>query len=223
MEFFNFNKPSISDLSFHKESWELYDNFDTNISWFTEERDAARLQLFNEPYTWPFDLGEEAAARTFFENQSIGMGGALIQMNVEEISGLESLVGIFKYRSPVPDHMRMFYIAVIWIPFKEFCFQINFESLETDPTGAREAAVSLIEIPTPVESDEEPELITGDELFARMGQSQIVLSQSDDPKYDAGFPEHPLTKVRSYIQHLRDNLVINKDLLKQKRHRLNND
>ncbi len=220
MNIFNFYKPKISDVLFHKDNWECSDNFENDQSWYTDMRDAARIRLFGSPAPWDFDLRNEKAARAFFEAQSQSLGGALVDIAVELIAGVECLVGVFKYKSPVPDHLGMYYVGIVWMPFEKFAFQVNFESLEQGTTGAREAMVAMLVKPEPPKPDQEPVMLASmDEFFARLRQAAIRVLPSDDKKYDEMLPNHPLSKVRALLEYFRQNVKLDKKLVKQKAYR----
>ncbi|MFZ6778712.1 hypothetical protein ACO0LD_17960 [Undibacterium sp. Ji83W] len=217
MRFFNFYTPKISDIQFHKDNWELHEGFENDKAWYTEKRDPARIRFFDRQPDWPFDLRDEKAARDFFEAQSRSLNGVLIEIAVENIAGTECLVGVFKYKSPVPNDLGMYYVGIVWMPFEKFLFQINFESMEKGTTGMREAAVAMIVNPAPVKSDEEPVMLNSmEELFANLRKKPVQAVPSDDKKYDEMFAEHPLSKVRALLDHFRNNVKIDKQLLKQK-------
>ncbi|MCH8619592.1 hypothetical protein [Undibacterium sp. TS12] len=124
----------MADVHFHEDGWECCDNAQNNQSWYTETRDPVRIQLFGPPASWSFDLRDEKAAHAFFYAQSQSFGGALLDIAVETIAGVECLVGVFKYKSPIPDHSGMYYVGIVWLPFEKFLFQVNFESLEQGTT-----------------------------------------------------------------------------------------
>ncbi len=220
MKFFRSYTPQLSDVRFHESGWELHENTVDNHAWYTEKRDAARLQLFRHPPEWPFDLRDTNAARTFFEHQANSFQGALIDLEVTSVRGIEALVGMFKYRSPQAGHLGMYYVGVIWLPFQDFLLQINFESLERGTTGLREAAVAVLVEPKPIVTSE-PEVVTSaEEFFEKLRASAIRRLPSDNPQYDAMFPDHPLTKVRDLQRRFTRNVVLNQRLVKQKPYRL---
>lgn len=213
-------KKDIAHIQFHKDEWELHQDAGNDKFWYTEQRDPVRMRLFDNAPDWPFDLRDEKAAQAFFEAQSQSFNGAMIELTVENIAGLECLVGVFKYKSPVPKHLGMYYVGIVWIPFEKFMFQINFESLETGTTGAREAAVALITQREPAAVAEEPVMLNSvEELFANIRKNPVRVLPSDDKKYDATFVEHPLSKVRGLLEHFRHRAQIDKRLLKQKTYR----
>jgi hypothetical protein len=223
MKLFNSYKPKLSDVVFQKETWELHDDFENNKAWFADNRDPARIQLFASFTGWPFDLKDLPGAREFFEIQSKDNGGALLELQTEEIKGIESLIGAFKYPSPIENHLGLYYLGIVWMPFTDFCFQVTFESLESGETGLREAAVSLLDRPQSIQADAEPELVdSAGELLSKLYHQEIKLLPSDDRQYDQDFPHHPLSKIRSYLQDFKENVVFNEALLSQRTYRVEN-
>jgi hypothetical protein len=220
VKFFRWYTPQLSDVCFHESAWELHENAADNHAWYTEKRDAARLQLFRHPPQWPFDLRNADAARTFFDRQATSFHGAMIELEVTSIQEIEALVGVFKYRSPQPSHLGKYYVGIIWLPFRDFLFQINYESLERGTTGLREAAVAVIAEPKPEETPE-PEVVTSaEDLFEKLRTGTIRRLPSDDPQFDAMFPDHPLTKVRDLQRRFIHNVVFHRRLGDQKLYRL---
>jgi hypothetical protein len=142
------------------------------------------------------------------------------ELKVTSIQGIEALVGVFKYRSPQPGHLGKYYVGIIWLPFQDFLFQINFESLERGTTGLREAAVALIAEPKSDVTPEPEVVISAEELFEKLRTGTIRRLPSDDPQFDAMFPDHPLTKVRDLQQRFTGNVVFSQRLIGQKPYRL---
>jgi hypothetical protein len=217
--FFKFD-PAITDIEFSKTSWTLHEKSSTNISWYNEFHDPVRLQLFTEKPTWPFDLENESAAKKFFEQQSKEFAGAMIEMRVEKIQTLNMLAGVFKYRAPIPNSLAIYYVGIIWIPFKDFIYQINFESLEKGTTGIREALVMAQEGVPDYMLEQTPVAVESmDEFFKLSRQNELKAISSDDKKWDEFLPDHPLTKVRCAMVEFSQNVKINPRLFKQKIYR----
>jgi hypothetical protein len=217
--FFKF-EPAITDIEFSKTNWTLHEENSTNISWYNEFHDPVRLQLFVTKPTWPFDLQNGSAAKQFFEQQSKEFSGAMIEMRVEKIQTLDVLVGIFKYRAPIPNSLAIYYVGIIWIPFKDFTYQINFESLEKGTTGIREALVMAQDgVPDDMFEQAPISIESMDEFFKLSRQNELKVIPSDDKKWDELLPDHPLTKVRNAIVEFFQNVKINPRLFKQKIYR----
>ncbi len=222
MLFLSAYKPQLTDIGFELNSWTKHETTDNSISWFTEKIDPAKIQLFDKPSDWPFDLTDEQSAKAFFEQQCKSFSGAMIEMSIKTIGQFDVLQGIFKYRSPTPNSLGIYYVGIVWFPFKNFTFQINFESLEQGTTGIREALVIAQEgIPNNISFESEPlQVDTVEELFSAMRSTELKVIPSDDRKWDDVLPEHPLSKVRAYLDAFMRTVRINPKLLKQKPYRV---
>jgi hypothetical protein len=213
-------KPKISDVLPFREGWEEHESSENSIFWFTEERDACMLQ-FTGRCDWPFDLRDFAAAKLFYENQCQGLDGALVDIYKDTIQGVESLVGIFKYKSPEPQSLAMYYVGIVWMPFEKCTYQINFESVERGTTGAREAAVALVKQPKPPVTEEKPIMLeSADDLFNMVRNKAVEVYPSDNSEFDEMFPDHPLSKVRKNISEFKHSAKMNKKLKKLKSYRV---
>ena len=126
----------------------------------------------------------------------------MLEMEVIALAGgVEALRGLFKYHAPIPNSLGMAYVGILWLPFEACRFQINVESVELGTTGMREAAVMITEDdnwPRPPD-DEIPHIENDEELQAMYAEALAkppLQWPSDERKYDAQFPDHPLSKVR---------------------------
>lgn len=206
-------EPKLEDIMPDISGWEEVERKNHMIMWYTEKHDACSRLLLDGPCSWSFDLTSLDRAQDFYDRQSAENGGAMIEIGIEEIKGIEALSGIFKYRSPVPGSLAMMYVGIFWVPFEKHIFQINFEAIERGTTGVREAAVYLIEKPNRSESNQEPVPVASmEEMFQKMREKKVFRLPSDDEKYDASFPEHPLSSVRALMAGFRENGYINPKL-----------
>jgi hypothetical protein len=174
------------------------------------------VRFFPEKAPWDFDLQNKQAAYNWLENQGKDNNGALLEKEILFIDNTEILKAIFKYPMLIPNSMGMYYLGLLFLSFKDFYYQINIEAAELDPIGLREAVVSMLEGPKIDVTKVEPiQVSSTQELFEKMKQAraQAEVLPSDDEKYDAGFPDHPLTKVRGMQKRICETLKIHKKLL----------
>lgn len=213
--------PKLTDISLGQPTWELYQQDDSSVAWYTsfrqdQYRDAVRIQLLS-PCQWSFEPRDTQTAYAYWKHQSELMDGALIEMESLEIQGIPALRGLFKYRAPIPNSLAMYYVGIIWIPFEKCTYQINYEAIETGATGIREATVVAIlpdnQLP---DTQPEPEMLDSIEaLFDKLRRSNIVRLPSDEQQYDEMFPEHPLSRVRTLLNAFPTQAVLSKKLTKQ--------
>jgi hypothetical protein len=102
-------------------------------------------------------------------------------------------------------------------PFKSVHYIITIASGERGVTGIRDAIVTaqlLEEGKLEIEEFEEPG--SSGEIGRIKGwfqdpydsdyQGHILCSSSDDEKYDAQFPDHPLSKIRRYLMQIEETM-----------------
>lgn len=194
--------PGVDALTFDVAGSTLEETSETMRGWLSEAKVATKLRLFSEPIDWPFDLRDPGPAAAFYRAQCADNGGVMLSVDPIEIDGVEALRGLFKYRAPIPRSLALYYVGIVWIPFERCSFQINVEAMERGTTGAREAAVMLLEGERwPKQpGGEAPILVkSAEEMFERMRATPLRKLPSDDERHDAAFADHPLSQVRARL------------------------
>lgn len=192
-------------ITFEPQKKKLMKQGQGEVTYLTDNAVAYLWRLSTAP-DWTWDLRDLESARAFYGDQCASANGAMLEMEICKIDNVEALRGLFKYRYP-QNPLAIMYVGILWIPFSEYCLQLNIESVELGITGMREAIVMDLEIeagtwvpPVPLaEGQAEPEPIMvkdGEDLLARMASTKLRKISSDDPKWDDKFSDHPLTKVR---------------------------
>jgi hypothetical protein len=213
-------EPKLEDIMPDTSGWEESEHQHNLIRWYTD-RDAFCRLFLDGPCNWPFDLTSLDGAQDFYGRQSIELGGAMVEIDIERLQGIETLSGVFKYRYPVPGSLAMYYVGIFWFPFERNMFQINFEAVERGTTGEREAAVYMVDRQSWSGIDKEPTYVASmEEMFQKMREAKVIRVPSDDKKYDASFPNHPLSLVRALMAEFRATGYINPKLKEQRLFRL---
>jgi hypothetical protein len=198
---------SVDSLTFDLTDCKLAQQGDTERIWVHPDHVAHRLKFDTGVIYWPFDLTDPDAAREFYRRECEQNAGVMLEMEPVAAAGVEGLAGVFKYRSPVPGSRGMAYVGILWLPFRDCRFQVNVEAVETGMTGMREAAVMAIEGDKwPMEPQAEIPVISSpaewEALSRKARERPLRRLPSDDPKYDASFPQHPLSLVRARLAHV---------------------
>jgi hypothetical protein len=193
---------SVDSLTFDLADCELVQQAEAERIWVNPDHVAHRLKFDTGVIYWPFDLTDPDAARAFYRRECELNRGVMLEMEPVTAAGVEGLAGVFKYRSPIPGSLGMAYVGILWLPFRDCRFQVNVEAVEQGTTGMREAAVMVIEGDKwPMEPQAEIPVINSQEeldaLYAKAREKPLKRLPSDDPKYDASFPQHPLSLVRA--------------------------
>lgn len=197
-------KPTVTvdALTFDLTDCALEEQAENRRMWISSSNVVHLLRFEPGPPDWPFDLRDPEAADEFYRRQCADNGGVMLSMEVARLGGREALRGLFKYRAPAPQDLAMYYVGILWIPFREGRFQLNIEAMERGPTGVREAAVALIEReawPKPPADAAPMKVKSVQEMFAHMKSRPVRQLPSDDEKHDQSFPGHPLTLVRQRL------------------------
>jgi hypothetical protein len=96
------------------------------------------------------------------------------------------------------------YIDALMLPFRGFRFVLRVECEERGLTGVREAVV-LAEF-LKVGSDDMEGWAA--DLYDPSLRTEPLRNISEDEKYDAKFPDHPLSRVRRQMRHLHSTLIV---------------
>lgn len=205
--------PDIGALSFDLTDCSAKEDSPLRKSWLSANRVAHLLRFESNPVSWTFDLTSPDAATAFYRQQCEDNKGAMLSMEVSTQNGVEILRGLFKYRSPYPDHPGMQYVGIIWIPFDDCNFQLNIEALEDGLPGERETAVMLLAGDSWTANDAPPiKVASAAELFDKMNSAPVLKLPSDDEGYDSRFPMHPFSRVRARMNQVTATLRIDPPL-----------
>lgn len=193
----------IGSLTFDLTDCTLGEQSENHRFWMNTARVAHLLRFNAKPVGWAFDLRMPDAAAAFYRQQCIDNGGVMLSMEVLKAGSIQMLSGLFKYRSPTPGSLGMYYVGILWLPFGDCNYQINIEAGESGTTGTREAAVMIIEGDKWFGADApvaEPVMLKdGEDLFEKMRAAPLRVIPSDKADYDSTFPAHPLSLVRARL------------------------
>lgn len=188
---------TAESLRFDLADFELREDGVMRRGWINPDGVGQSVQFGSGAIDWPFDLTRLDEAREFYRGQCQANGGAMLAAEVVPIAGFEALGGVFKYRSPEPSSLAMYYVAILWLPFRECWFQVNIEALERGATGVREALVMMLHPESWPEAQGEPTMLPAGVDFATHARRTPVRPlPSDEPRHDEKFPAHPLSLVR---------------------------
>lgn len=205
---------NVDSVSFDLTNCVLKQKSDDKRGWLNEEQGVAHLIKFSpEPASWPFQVNDIEAAKEFYSKMCSGAGGVMLDLKNVKAGGRDALCGLFKYKFQ-PRQRALQYVGIVWIPFENYTFQINVESVEQGTTGRREAAI-MLEL-----GDEWPGsyaapifVASAEELMQRLNNARVINLPSDDEKYDPRFPDHPLSKVRRRLHEIIHTLKFDESIL----------
>lgn len=193
---------TLDDVSIDARGWAAHESGPLDRSWYDAHGDPVRVRLFDQPCPERTVEGWWARAR----RECASAGGAVLSFDDVVVDGLPAFRGVFKYRAAsivrgVPEgSLAVYVVGMIAIPLGDWFVQVNTEAMEHGTTGAREAVHGVLHPPPP--PTQPPEVVTGDELLARLRGNVASVLPSDAEEHDGLVPTHPLSRVRASQRHV---------------------
>ncbi len=205
----------ISSLSFDIEGWKSVHQTTNLIQWRRDDNtDLLSLHFFELPPDIPFSLSDVKQLRDAYRHAVSQAGGGLISVEVIALKGLPALGCLFKF--PQEPH-GMTYVGSFTLPFQDCSFVIKAQCQQEGITGTRESAVMDIYLRDLPEQNRE--LIATGKLrgWARdpydpTFEGPALRNLAEDPAHDERFPDHPLSRLRHYMRHIKDTIKLNPEL-----------
>jgi hypothetical protein len=132
-------------------------------------------------------------------------GGAIIEVDYLVLDECPSVWTIFKFpQSPT----GMYYVGAITIPFRDASFVLKVTCREWGTTGTREAFVMNERLKNFGTLPDPRKLFEGftEDPYDPTFQSGLLRNIAEDEKYDAQFPDHPLSRVRRWLRQFSDSI-----------------
>lgn len=200
-------KPQITDIQYEPKDW-LQDTFDPfERRWQCPDyRALFKINYWSGKTGLPEKILEDKKVlQGYFRAKAVEAGGGLIYANVIPLKGLTVIKTIFK----VPQDQMMRYLGAYIIPFKVHSFGLKIIAEETESLKLREMMVAAEYfdgqmIPNTVEEKIKAAWLQ-DPYDVNYPQGSLM-SVAEKLEYDVRFPDHPLTKVRIWMQELEENL-----------------
>ncbi|MFD3453076.1 hypothetical protein ACFWVC_12960 [Streptomyces sp. NPDC058691] len=170
-------------------------------AWTDDHGDVISLHFFDLPPDIPAPLEEPVPLRQALAHVTAGAGGGLIEADVVQVAGLPALRQVLKV--PLPDRPSgLAFLGSYTLPRAACSAVVKVQAFEAGPTGMREALV-LAELG--------PEQYFLAHPYAPGLRGGLPFHRADAPEYDARFPGHPLTRVRTALAHLSGTLRADPD------------
>ncbi|MFJ4848382.1 hypothetical protein [Streptomyces sp. NPDC088733] len=165
-------------------------------AWADDHGDVISLHFFDLPPDIPAPLEEPDRLRQALARVTTDAGGGLIEADVVRVAGLPALRQVLKV--PLPDRPRgQAFLGTYTLPRAACSAVAKVQAFEDGVTGMREAMV-LDELG--------PEQYFLDHPYAPGLRGGLPFHRADAEEYDARFPGHPLTRVRTALARLAGTL-----------------
>lgn len=203
--------PTMHAVTFATGGWKPHEFWKFQKTWRNDKHhEILSITFFEERPDFVANLTEIDALREQSQEAIEPFRGEITEIRREVIDDVPMLRQIIKL--PRLDHGHGYiYIGTYAIPFQEYSYVIKVECLETGATGLRESA-ALSELVRDGKLD-----IKDIEGKVRTNQippqiRQMVSQATDHPKFDAQFPDHPLSRLRKHLVILRDSIELDESL-----------
>jgi hypothetical protein len=205
--------PLIESVSFDTYNFEPLPGWSDAIrTWKADDATILSLNYFLLPPDIPVSLSRLDELRRSYRD-GLGNGRGLVELEVREVLGLRAVWLIFKIPQ---DPMGMTYVGSLTLPFHEFSYVLKVDCPEMGMTGVRDSVVFALEkqagrmkFDSPAEF---PPLGWTQDPYDPGLQSPVMRNLSDDERYDAQFPTHPLSRVRRHLTSMLSTLQVSDEI-----------
>lgn len=184
---------------------------DESVALFTNaEGDRLSINYFPVVPDIAADIADAAALRSFYRAAAEAGGVAMLEVIPVQVSGLPAVHTLLKARL---EPRGFAFIGSLTLPFEDRSYVIKVQSVEIGITGGREAAVMAMQQGA-FELDEQTGKLIGWEQdpYDLAYRGSFMRNVADDEKYDAAFPDHPLSKVRGYLKELTETVELSAEI-----------
>mgnify|MGYP001154515238 CR=1 FL=1 len=215
--FFRKPKLHISALQYEPNSWLMDTSNDLERRW--QCRDYRAILQLNYIPTKP-DLPKGGMnnlilLQNFFRTAALKSNGGILLTEIVEIDNIRGIKNILK----APQALGMRYMGAYLFPFKNCSFGVKFITEEFEQIGLRESLIAaefFDGMDIPVNQTEKLEEGWYKDPYQSTFKKGTPMSIAERAEYDTRFPEHPLTKLRTWMEELEQNLTFDEKVHKLK-------
>lgn len=204
---------SIESVSFDNSNMEAKSATDMEKSWFSlKSKVEIILHFFDKTPDIPANLSDISALRDNFRDGISSVGGGLIKAETVLIDDVLCIEAVFK--TPQKPH-GMTYFAALTIPFAKHSFVIKMTAHEFGITGMRDSLVfEQLRASNQIQVKANSEFPKGwmQDPYKPEWQAPCLRNKADDEIYDEKFPDHPLSRLRKEIEHIKGTLKLSEEL-----------
>jgi hypothetical protein len=187
----------LADIQLPLDGWTVLESADHSNSWRNQVGDQMDLDFFGIAPDLPAPLDDLQPLRALYR-EMLGESGGLVEVEEAIIGGVRGVCGILKLRQ---DPSGMIYVGVVTVPFRDCSFVIKYQCPELEITGIRDSAVFAALALDFDESTGEPVGWAADP-YDPANRTGVLRNRAEDPEWDTQFPQHPLSRLRSYLRGL---------------------
>jgi hypothetical protein len=167
--------------------------------WYTPDGDGVGLYYFAIAPDLPGDLDALADLRLGLSKRASASSAAIVEADVLVVDGCKAVKQCVK----VPQQPSgMTYLGSLTFPFRDFSLVLKIQCEERGVTGVRDAVLFDEKLRSgEVHLNPDDGDITGwmKDPYDVTRTSGLARNLADDDEYDQRFPDHPLTRARSFM------------------------
>ncbi|MGW1086016.1 hypothetical protein ACWD4L_06570 [Streptomyces sp. NPDC002596] len=167
-------------------------------TWANDDGDVLSVHFFGLPPDLPAGLDDGPTLRESLTHYTAQAGGGLIEASVKRLGELPALRQILKLPLPGQQHGQAF-IGSFTVPRAGCSTVVKVQAAEHGMTGMREAVV-LAKVGHEHYFRPHP--------YAPDVQGGLPFHAADHERWDAEFPDHPLTRVRRTLGALAEAVTV---------------
>lgn len=199
---------TLDAVAFDTTGWTLEEASEAARRWCDAAGDALSLDRFALPPDLAAPLDRLDPIRAQLRRMIADVGGGLVEVELGRWGDLACLRSIVK----VPQRPHgMTYVGSFTLPLRDLSYVLKVQCVERGMTGLRDAIV-FGQHSLPIGADGTPEGWMADpyDPTFRLG---VRRNLADDPRWDAQFPDHPLSRARRHLARLEATLTAAPSLL----------
>jgi len=193
-------------ISFKTTGWREQPSEPPHRIWHNDTGDGLGLYYFGIAPDIPAPLENIDQLRQSYRLPPQANSG-LVELTVIQLDTIPALKLIMKV-AQVPHGMT--YLGSFTIPRRDFSYVLKVQCMEYGITGIREAVVWAQELARGrVLISQDKRLINWSaDPYEPTFEGPVLRNVADDERYDSQFPNHPLSRVRRYLNELESTIAI---------------
>jgi hypothetical protein len=199
---------TLDTLRLDTTAWTVLRETANQRAWQLPTGGGVALEVFHRPPD--LKAATVTSLRDQYRDGVLAAGGGLVSAEVGHAAGCGAITTVFKF----PQATGMAYLASLTWPFAQHSVVLKVQCAESGATGVREAAL------LPAFMDAHPALNPAARPNAWMfdpyrpdRSDALMRTIADDEKYDAVFPDHPLSRARATIRAVAATATFDEDVL----------
>lgn len=201
------HRQSSDPIQMELGAWKEVELDNGNVAFERAPGDVLSAFSFDIPPDIPCALSKLTTLRSFYREQISEAGGGIVSITIVEVDGVEAIEAIFK----VPQEPTgMTYLASLTIPFRDQSYVVKVECPEIGMTGLRETIV-VASLGDAVDF-EDWEKEWAQDPYDPTHRGPALRNKAEEEEWDAQFPEHPLSRARTYLKELRETTKLSEAL-----------